>query len=354
MTETAKVSIIMPTLNSSSTIRKALESIRKQKYDQSLVEILVIDAGSYDQTKKIAAEYGCKILPNPKTQQEYAKHIGILSASGSVGIFLDSDEVLSNDLAIKRRVDILSGNSSLKVVHSGGYKKPAGFSSVNDYINNFSDPFVFFMYGISSQYPFFLDCWKRKYLYTGESESFVSFKFKKNDAIPVVDMCAGNAMDLDYFREKFKDILQDEKIVPRIFYLIVGDGKEVALLKNDFIIHYSADSYKKFINKIKWRVIVNLHYREMPGTGFSNREEFQPRWFRFKKYLFIPYSLSIILPFASAAYFSIKRKKPVLMVHLPLTFYTACIILCQYFLKILGIKPKIKTYGNEERELVIN
>lgn len=344
------VSIIMPTFNSEKTIRMALESIKKQNYDRNSIEILVVDGRSEDKTKLIAEEYGCRFFDNYKIQQEYAKHIGILKAKGKFAIFLDSDEVLGNDTAIRDRIDILTNYPYIKVVQSGGYKKPDKYSAINDYINNFSDPITFFMNGISSESDLFIKSCKRKYKTFKDFSNFTEFEFRKNDVLPTVDMCAGNTIDLKYFKDLLKDSIKNDKIIPKIFYILIKNTNKTAILKNDFIIHYSADSYKKFLDKIKWRVVVNVHYKEIPGTGFSNREQFQPTWYKLKKYFFIPFAFSLIIPLLISIYHSMSRKKLILLIHFPLTVYTASIILHQYFLKLIGIKPILKPYGSEQKE----
>ena len=76
------VSVIMPTYNSGKTIRMSLESIKNQSLDQNLIEILVVDGGSTDNTIDIAKEFNCRIIQNPKVNPEFAKHEGIKNAYG--------------------------------------------------------------------------------------------------------------------------------------------------------------------------------------------------------------------------------------------------------------------------------
>lgn len=347
------ITVIMPTLNSGKTIEKSLVSIRKQKFPQKQVEILVIDGGSTDQTLPLAKKYNCRVLPNPKIQQEYAKHIGMLKGKGRFAMFLDSDEVLSSPTAIRNRVEILSNNPEIKIVLTGGYKKPAGFSSINDYINVYSDPFAYFMYGITSEADHFLGSLSRRSYVKKEADTPVAreLSFKKKSIRPLVDISAGNTIDLQYFKKRFAGRVRDVSIVPRAFYLITNDKPRFAVLKNDHIIHYSADSFRKFFNKIKWRVLVNIHYQDIPGTGFSNREEFQPLWFRLKKFLFPLYSFTVVIPLIDSIVKSIAWRAPILLMHMPLAFYTSAMIVYYYFLKLIRIKPRLKSYGSQEKVL---
>ncbi len=106
------------------------------------METLVIDGGSTDQTLHIAKEWDARILVNSQKQQEYAKHIGLLAGEGEYAIFLDSDEVFEDPLALRKRIKTFKEVSQLRIVLSGGYRKPENASSINDYINIFADPFA--------------------------------------------------------------------------------------------------------------------------------------------------------------------------------------------------------------------
>jgi len=59
------VSIIIPTLNSTRTLGLCLKSITSQNYPEELVEIIVADGGSTDQTKEISQAYFVKLVDNP-------------------------------------------------------------------------------------------------------------------------------------------------------------------------------------------------------------------------------------------------------------------------------------------------
>ncbi len=335
----------MPALNSEKTIEKSLISIRKQDFNQKLVEILVVDGGSTDRTKAIARKYGCRVIPNPRVQPECAKHEGILHARGHFAVFLDSDEVWKYSDALQKRAKVFENTPDVKFIMSGGYQKPPRFSSINDYIMNYADPFSHFMYGISSHEGAFLKSIVRKYGVTREFTDYCVLQFDRKAALPLVDISAGNTINLDALKTEHAKIIRNVNVVPLAFNLMTGKSRLAAILKKDAVIHYSADSFRKYLNKIRWRIVINIHYTDKVGVGYTNRETFQPLWFRLKKFLFLPYAFTLVLPFLSGLWFSIIRRKPVLMLHLPLTLYTAVTIVYQYVLNVLGIKPVLKSYG---------
>lgn len=333
----------MPTLNCEKTIRMSLESARKQNFNQNLIEILIIDGGSSDKTLEIAEKFNCIVLKNEKKLPEFAKHIGILKASGKYAVFLDSDEVFNSADALNNRLEIFK-KTDAKIIFTGGYIKPIGAHFINDYINYFSDPFSFFMYGISSDSRYYMKSILKKYKNHSVSEKYIAIFLDENSALPLSDLCAGNSIDINYAKIIVNKKINEPSIISQIISLILREDKRLFILKNDFIIHNSSDSLKKYINKIKWRIKDNMFYAN-ETAGFSNRESYNNLLFKFKKYLFIPYSLTLALPLFYSLYLAIKRKNVICLLHPILTFYTGFLIGYYYFLKILGIKPGLTIYG---------
>jgi glycosyltransferase involved in cell wall biosynthesis len=104
------VTVIVPAYNSSSTLRRALDSV----YNQSLPprEIIVVDDGSgdWEKSQSIATSYPDKIAVhfihlNENQGPSTARNIGIISALGRYVAFLDSDDIWFREkLAIQYRL----------------------------------------------------------------------------------------------------------------------------------------------------------------------------------------------------------------------------------------------------------
>ena len=58
------ISIITPTLNSEQDLPKLIESIKRQDYPNSKIEVIISDGGSTDSTIKIAEQNHVKIVNN--------------------------------------------------------------------------------------------------------------------------------------------------------------------------------------------------------------------------------------------------------------------------------------------------
>jgi glycosyltransferase involved in cell wall biosynthesis len=85
------VSVIMPTKNSDRTLRRCLESIRRQTFQN--LEMLVVDDKSKDNTINIAKEFKATIFTFDG-ERTTAKNFASKRASGEFLLFLDSDMIL--------------------------------------------------------------------------------------------------------------------------------------------------------------------------------------------------------------------------------------------------------------------
>ena len=75
---------MIPTLNCSSFLNLCLDSIINQNYPKELIEILIIDGGSTDNTVEIAKNYTEKIFYNPLRTGEAGKAVGIKKACNEI------------------------------------------------------------------------------------------------------------------------------------------------------------------------------------------------------------------------------------------------------------------------------
>ena len=85
------VSIVIPTLNSESTLEKCLLSIKNQTYQN--YEIIIVDGGSEDETIKIAKKYAKFVdfnIPSITKQT----NMGISNSNGKYIYRIDSDVIL--------------------------------------------------------------------------------------------------------------------------------------------------------------------------------------------------------------------------------------------------------------------
>jgi len=96
-----KVSIIIPAYNESKYISKCLESVLSIDYPSDLLQILVIDDGSTDDTYKVAKKFESKTLLVMRKEnggKGAALNFGIKKASGELIATMDADSYPSKNV----------------------------------------------------------------------------------------------------------------------------------------------------------------------------------------------------------------------------------------------------------------
>jgi len=96
------VTIVIPTRNAGRTLGNCLKSIRNQTYQN--LEIILVDAGSTDETQRIAEEYGARIVTLEGIGMTAARNVGTKRASGDYVFHMDADMKLQ-PLVVEECVD---------------------------------------------------------------------------------------------------------------------------------------------------------------------------------------------------------------------------------------------------------
>jgi glycosyltransferase involved in cell wall biosynthesis len=105
------VSVILPVYNRAGWVARAVESVLSQTHRH--VELLVIDDGSTDDTRRVLEGFGPRvtILEQMHAGAETARNLGLERARGEFVAFIDSDDVwlperLSSQLPLFRREEV--------------------------------------------------------------------------------------------------------------------------------------------------------------------------------------------------------------------------------------------------------
>ncbi|MBI4036865.1 glycosyltransferase family 2 protein [Candidatus Daviesbacteria bacterium] len=342
------ISIILATFNSAKTLPLVLESIKKQTYPKSKIEILLVDGDSMDKTISIGKKFGCKIIKNPRTEPVYGKFLGYKKARGKYIMYLDHDEVLLNKKSLERKIKALESNPEVKAVAGGNYQSPSKYPFINDYINEFGDPFSFFIYRLSKSSKFFVSSMKNRYP-VEENKGYIMVDFSNVINLPIIEQVAGGALvDAKLLKKEFPETKRDFTLLPHFFYLLKRRHPYLIVMKNDPIVHYSSDSLPRYLKKITWRVKNNILFKSNMGeSGFRGRERFS-RGFGLKKYLFLSYAFSFIFPAIDAIYLSLTRKNFKYFIHIYLVLFTASEILHYSFVKVFGANAVLKSYDDSK------
>ena len=118
-----KVSVIIPCYNSSKYIRKTIDSVLSQDYDD--LEIVAVDDGSTDETRRILESYlpKIRILSHPNNANlgpAASVNFGIRESKSDLIAFLDSDDIWY-PIKVKEQVKIFQKYSDVGLVYTNGH-----------------------------------------------------------------------------------------------------------------------------------------------------------------------------------------------------------------------------------------
>jgi glycosyltransferase involved in cell wall biosynthesis len=91
------LSVVIPALNSASTISSTLSSIFSNGFSRELFEVLVVDNGSSDGTVEVARRYPVEIYDCPEKGIGPPRNLGFRMAKGDIVCCTDSDCVVERD-----------------------------------------------------------------------------------------------------------------------------------------------------------------------------------------------------------------------------------------------------------------
>lgn len=95
-----KVSVIIPTYNSYDTLKLTMASLNRQKLNEKqkkMIDVIVIDDGSVDNTSEILKEkywFNLRYFKQNNLGRVHARNLGATLAKGKILIFVDSDVIL--------------------------------------------------------------------------------------------------------------------------------------------------------------------------------------------------------------------------------------------------------------------
>lgn len=92
-----RVTVIVPAYNATTTISECLEALQHQSVPADEYEVIVVDDGSSDGTKEIAARYSVSLLTQVHRGVASARNLGIDRARGEIILFTDADCVPAHD-----------------------------------------------------------------------------------------------------------------------------------------------------------------------------------------------------------------------------------------------------------------
>ncbi|WP_440951395.1 glycosyltransferase [Methanosphaerula subterraneus] len=99
------ISVIVPTYNEEQNIGACLQSLNRQTLPRDAYEIIVVDGGSKDRTREIAAPFADQVFVQTSKKVGGARNDGAMVAQGEILATTDADCVLPEDWLERIRDD---------------------------------------------------------------------------------------------------------------------------------------------------------------------------------------------------------------------------------------------------------
>lgn len=334
------LSFVIATFNSSKTIKECFESIKIQNYPKNLIEIIIADGGSTDNTIQLAENYGAKVLSikNKRQGPEYNRAKGAHKAKNEILVFIDHDNILPHKDWLKNMIAPIIEDKNVVGVETLRYHYNKNESLLGRY---------FALFGVNDPLPFYLGKADRlSYIYTNLQNYGV---FKKANVIDkgkyfMVDFSKNDIPTLgsNGFLIRKSLLFKYAKTDPDLFFhidvnvdLIKKGFRRFAFIK-DTIIHQTQE--RGLIDYLKRRKLFMEKYHESSlPRRYSVYEKKD-----FKKLIFFVF---ITITFVKPIYDSLRG---FLIIHDVAWFINpilCCMILIVYMYSV--IKVRINKYASK-------
>ena len=311
------VTFVIATLNEEKRIASCLKSILNINYPKGKIEIIVSDGGSTDRTIDIAQSYGCRIYHNKRQLAEPGLANGFRQARNELVVHMANDNILPETNWLKKMVIPFIEDSEIVGAFCKVINDPQD-NEFNKYFNSNTDPFNAFIYGYTS-HP---DKFYKLYKATEKTENYVIYDYLLSE-FPLLALAQGFILKRSFYRNPKSDY---DDILPILD--LIKQKKKIAYVTNTGTYHYSLKGFKDFLKKYNKRSYNALKH------GFKKRQKFLSTKRKIKQYLWLPYSLSIVLPFITAFSNFLQNRKLYYFYH-PIACFGLTIIIIFSILKRL-------------------
>jgi glycosyltransferase involved in cell wall biosynthesis len=340
------MTVVIATYNSSRFLDRISENLKDQvaPSDSHVLEVLIVDGGSTDDTVSKAKDFGFTVLNNPDGDPISAKFIGLNHASAQLMCILDHDEFLIRTDSLLRKYEFFQQVKNLRAVVSAGYQLDADSSS-NMYASEYGDPVSMMIYRTPNN-----EKYKRtafcQHLGLAEADDRRTVFIAASERKPLLcEMAAGaGVIDVDFFRNHHPEMFRNKNIFPHAYYLL-NSTDAIGMINGDSVIHDSAENWQVVRAKIAWRLNNALNETDISESGFSGRSHsliYSPGR---QKRKFLMYCLSIVGPLKDAIWLSVTRKRWGYLNHFFLTYFVLFKTIRIKIHRLAGAKVSNNRYG---------
>lgn len=289
-----RFSLLLPTLNEAWRLPAILESIRRQRYPSDLVELLVADGGSDDDTVAIAESYGARVFHNPIRRAEPGAGMLLERATGDVAMWLAADNAFAGESFLTQMARPFADPGIFAAF-------PRLVSTACDgrttrYFNAFTDPFNHFIYGGATSPA----SYHRTYRVKRRAPGYVIYDFAAGPR-PLVALAQGFTLRLPYRKPAGTD---EDDVAP--VELLLESGREIAFVEGAALEHHTVGGIGDALRKFGPRFRARMTDGTQPVWGrLRTRSQAQ----RSRAYLWPFYSISFVLPAIAAVYGLIRDRR---------------------------------------------
>jgi glycosyltransferase involved in cell wall biosynthesis len=276
---------MLPTLNEAWRFRALLDSIRRQDYPPELVELLVADGGSTDDTVAVAQEYGAHVIPNPIGRAEPGAGMLLERATGDVATWLAADNVFADSQFLSRLARPFTDPAISAAFPALVNTKSDG--ATTRYFNAFSDPFNHFIYGGATS-PV---SYHRTYGIKRRTAEYIVYDFASGPA-PLLALAQAFTVRLPYRKPPGTD---EDDLAP--VEMLIAAGREIAYVPEAHLEHHTVGGIGDALRKFGPRFRARMTDTAQPmWTRLRSARRLQ----RLRAYLWPFYSVSVVFPAISA------------------------------------------------------
>jgi len=310
--KTPILSIILPTYNAGSDLRRFFDSFHKQSIGKDEMELLIIDGGSTDQTRVIARKNGAKIVHNPHKLTEPAVALGFQIARGELIMVLAVDNLFPDPDALKKMIGVF--RDRIIVAAFPKHDTGPGDNIYSRYINTFTDPYTHFVYQNAANARTF----HRLYKTITHNELYDIYDYTSSNERPIIALAQGFTIRKK-FLPKRTEISDDVLSI----YRMIDAKKQIAYVHGVVLWHYTIRDTRQFVSKTK-RAVENALLRR--DSGITKRNAYLTKTQKIRMYLFLPYAFTIILPLLQSIIGVIREREFAWLLHWYVTIFSAGII----------------------------
>jgi len=294
------ISFIIATLNESARIERCLTAIRQQHYDQTLVEIIVCDGGSADNTVQLAKQYDCVVLRNPLRTAETGKQLGGSVARGALITALDADNYLVGFDWISNLVNAFTELPRVTAIFPQVVVDPQDNSFSQYFTQLYCDPFNRFVFGDSANPNMFN---LRYPLLLNQSGVYV---YDMSGKQPLIALAQAFTYRSSWSRPV--DSAHDD-ILP--VWSLIQSGSLIGYYPSLHLYHHSFRGFLHFFTKFMVRSSNALEH------GFKSRLASLPTGYKARILLWFIYSSTVLGPLIQSMKWSFRDRRLTWLWHAP-------------------------------------